>query len=301
MKNITKRIIALFAVVCVAASSFAGCGDKESSSKSASSEEAVVQMPLEIGSAKDGNAIGTAPAELTTSAPAATTTAAAEDTTEIEDVTDADGQPVTTVAVVTDASGAAVTDAAGSTVTEVVKVTTVVNKPAATAEAPTTAAVKYESKQDGRYAMWLDISKDENFFFEGDFLHIVFKVKEGIPDGDYKVRISPDLSDVAGTAVYPSKVIDGTVRVNKGNIDAIDVSGESGMVFYGSNVACKQGDTIDCYINIKNNTGLVAFVIWFYFDSNALEFVSAEASGEYKKIARDTEVGAGGKSAAAAE
>ena len=297
MKNITKRIVALFAVVCVAASSFAGCGDKGTSSTSSSSEEAVLQMPLEFGAAEDGNAIGTTPAEITTSAPA-TTTAAVEDTTEIEDVTDADGQPVTTVAVVTDASGAAVTDAAGSRVTEVVKVTTIVTKPAAS-ETPTTAAVKYESKQDGRYAMWLDISKDENFFFEGDFLHIVFKVKDGIPDGDYKVRISPDLSDVAGTAVYPSKVIDGTVRVNKGEIGDIDVSGESGMVFYGNNVACKQGDTIDCYINIKNNTGLVAFVIWFYFDSNALEFVSAEASGEYKKIARDTEVGAGGKSATA--
>ena len=67
------------------------------------------------------------------------------------------------------------------------------------------------------------------------------------------------------------------------------------MVFYGNNVACKQGDTVDAYINIKNNSGLVAFVIWFYFDSNALEFVSAEASGEYKKIAHDTEVGAAAK------
>ena len=277
-------------------SSLAGCGDNSNSSNSssASKEEAVLQLPLEVGAAADGNAIGTAPAELTSEAP--TTTAAVEEVTEIEDVTDADGQPVTTVAVVTDAAGAPVTDAAGSTVTEVVKVTTVVNKPASSAETPTTPAVKYESKQDGRYAMWLDISKDENFYFEGDFLHMVFKVKDGIPDGDYKIRISPDLSDVAGTAVYPSKVIDGTVRVNKGAIDAIDVSGENGMVFYGNNVACKQGDTIDCYINIKNNSGLVAFVIWFYFDSNALEFVSAEASGEYKKIARDTEVGAGKKS-----
>ncbi|MCQ2491347.1 MAG: hypothetical protein MJ079_07140 [Ruminococcus sp.] len=289
MKTLTKRIIAVFAVVCVAMSSFAGCGDKKKSS-SVSSDDATMQYPLEFGKAEDGNALATAPAEETTSAPVV------EDTTEIEDVTDADGQPVTEAAVVTDAEGATVTDDSGAAVTEMVNVTTVVKKSGS--DSTTTPAAKYESKQDGRYAMWLDISKDENFFFEGDFLHIVFKVKENIPDGDYKIRISPDLSDVAGTAVYPSKVIDGTVRVTKGTIEDIDVSGETGMVFYGNNVACKQGDTVDCYINIKNNSGLVAFVIWFYFDSNALEFVSAEASGEYQKIARDTEVGAGGKAAA---
>ncbi|MBR4362236.1 MAG: hypothetical protein IKP42_05780 [Ruminococcus sp.] len=287
MKTITKRIIAVFSVVCVAMSSFAGCGDKDK--KSSSSTSAVTQYALEIGQAGDGKTddpgikVDDKTSEAATSAPA-------EDTTEIEDVTDADGQPVTESVTVTDANGATVTDASGSAVTETVKVTTVVKKPSSQT---TTAASKYESKQDGRYAMWLDISKDENFFFEGDFLHIKFKVKEGIPDGDYKLRISPDLSDVAGTAVYPSKVIDGTIRVNNGTIEETDVSGESGMIFYGSNVACKQGDTIDCYINIKNNTGLVAFVIWFYFDSNAFEFVSAEASGEYKKIARDTEIGAG--------
>ena len=292
MKTLSKRIIAVFAVLCVAMSSFAGCGDNNNGSSSSKTEDVKTQYALEIGAAQDGNKMPDPPADTTP----ATTAPAVEDATEIQDVTDADGQPVTTVAVVTDAAGAPVTDAAGSTVTEVVKVTTIVNKPAG-GDSSTTPAVKYEPKQDGRYAMWLDISKDEDFFFEGDFLHIVFKVKDNIPDGDYKVRISPDLSDVTGTAVYPSKVIDGTIRVNKGAIDAIDVSGESGMVFYGNNVACKQGDTVDAYINIKNNSGLVAFVIWFYFDSNALEFVSAEASGEYKKIAHDTEVGAAAKAA----
>ncbi|MDO4864648.1 MAG: hypothetical protein Q4A05_10815, partial [Ruminococcus sp.] len=225
MKTMTKRIIAVFSVVCVAMSSFAGCGDKKEKSSSTSSGEAVMQYALEFGEAKDGNPLATAPAEPTT----APVTEAVEDTTDIEEVTDADGAPVTTAVIVTDAAGSTVTDDSGAAVTSMVKVTTVVNKPST----QTTTTAKYESKQDGRYAMWLDISKDENFYFEGDFLHMVFKVKDGIPDGDYKIRISPDLSDVAGTAVYPSKVIDGTVRVNKGTIEDIDVSGESGMVFYG--------------------------------------------------------------------
>ena len=65
------------------------------------------------------------------------------------------------------------------------------------------------------------------------------------------------------------------------------------MIFYGDNISCKQGDTIDFNINIKNNSGLVAFCIWFYFDSNALEFVDAGASGEFEEIAYNTEIGSG--------
>lgn len=293
MKTVTKKIIAVFSVVLVAMSVLAGCGDKNKSN----SGEAMTQYPLEIGSADDDNPLTSDPGiETETDAPTEAETDKTEEieeVTEIEDVTDAEGQPVTEVVTVTDEAGEPVTNASGETVTETVKVTTVVKKPSTTTQATTAAAPKYEAKQDGRYAMWLDISKDKNFYFEGDFLHIVFKVKKNIPDGDYKFRISPDLSDVAGVAVYPSKVIDGTIRVNNGTIDPVDVSNETGMVFYGDNIACKQGDTIDYYINIKNNTGLVAFVIWFYFDSNALEFVSAEASGEYKEIARKTEIGAG--------
>ena len=37
----------------------------------------------------------------------------------------------------------------------------------------------------------------------------------------------------------------------------------------------------DFNINVKNNTGLAAFCIWFYFDGNALEFVDACATGEF--------------------
>ena len=313
MKNITKKIIAIFSVVCVAASCLASCSSSDKKSES-SDETAIKQYALEIGSADDANPITQdknkvdIDAEDPTGASSESSTnasgVAVEDTTEIQDVTDANGEPVTEAATVTDASGATVTDKAGKPVTEMVKVTTVVKKSGGTSasSANTDTATQsnessYTSKQDGRYAMWLDISKDENFFFEGDFLHVKFKVKDDVPDGDYKIKISPDLSDVAGKAVYPSKVLEGTIRINNGSIEPVDVSGETGMVFYGDNVACKQGDVIDYYINIKNNTGLVAFVIWFYFDSNALDFISAEASGEFEEIARNTEIGSAKKAA----
>ncbi len=299
MKNFTKRIIALFAVLAVSAASFAGCKKEKEES------QATMTYPFEVGAAADGNALtpGDPNANLDAADPVVDATAepateiATEVATEIEEVTDAEGEAVTEYVPVTEADGQEATDEAGAVVTEAVKVTNVVTnivtnvvtKPAE----KTTEAAGYTAKEDGRYAMWLDISKNENFFFEDEMITASFKVKEGIPNGDYKIRIVPDLSDVAGVAIYPEKTIDGVIRVNNGEIEAVDVSAETGMVFYGDAIACKQGDTFDFNINIKNNSGLVAFCIWFYFDSNALEFIEAFPTGEFEEIARSTEIGGG--------
>ena len=244
-----------------------------------------------------------------------TTTAAVQDTTQIVTVTGADGQPVTEVVTVTDDKGAVVTDAKGETVTSVAYVTTVVKNTSANTQAaqstqasasateaaagteavvtnPVDTASDYKSHTQSKYAMWLDISKDENFYFEGDFIKVEFKVKEGIPDGDYKIKITPDLSDIAGKTVSPGKVIDGLIRVNNGQVDAIDIDSETAdNVYYGDQIACKQGDTVTFNINVKNNTGLAAFFMWFYYDSNALEMVNAKPTGEFSKIASGTEFG----------
>ncbi len=333
MKNVMKKIIAVFAVLCVAATSMASCSDGKNNSGSSSTssgsssslsdedKKELMQMPLNIGSAGDGNPLagdgefdldGDDPVAVTTTkADAKSTTAATAvnaAVTAVQEVTDANNKPVTQVVQVTDAGGEVQTNADNQPVTEVAVVTEVVTVPAEetpeTSDTPDTpddttqapANSDYTPKNDGRYAMWLDVSKDENFFFEGDMLKATFKVKEDIPDGDYKIRIAPDLSDVAAVSVKPSKVIDGIIRVNNGEIEATDVSNETGaLVFYGDNIACKQGDTIDFNINIKNNTGLVGFCIWFYFDGNALEFVDACATGEYEEIARQTEIGRGNK------
>lgn len=328
MKNITKKIIAVFAVLCVAMTSFVGCSDKpaennsnsssSSSSKDGSSESSTEklqkQYPLSIGKAGDANdlAVDDPSVDLKSDDPVSSESSKAdessksgsskpstENTTEVQDVTDSKGEPVTEVVEVTKANGEKEVDDKGQPVTETVKVTTVVTKPTEAGGEKTTESASnggtadYTPKSDGRYAMWLDCSKNENFYFEGPMLKATFKVKEGIPDGDYKIRISPDLSDVAAVAIYPSKVIDGTIRVNKGEIEAVDISNDTGMIFYGDNISCKQGDTIDFNINIKNNSGLVAFCIWFYFDSNALEFVDMVATGEYEEIANQTEIGNG--------
>lgn len=310
MNNITKKIIAVFAVLCVATTSMAGCGDK----KEKKTPEAITQYALEVGKSGEGNSLTLGDTQVNLDAPDPETS---DDETSdsdkeeeiIEEVTDAEGQPVTEFVTVTDASGETVTDADGETVTEAVKVTTAVKKPASSGNNSSTTPSQsngnnensnsnsnsnYTPANDGRYYMWLDISKNKNFYFEGDMLKMSFKVKDNIPDGDYKIRITHDLSSIAGVSLNStSKSIDGTIRVNNGDIEPADVSGETGMVIYGDNVACKQGDTIDYYINIKNNEGLAAFCIWLYFDSNAFEFIedAACASGEFEAIARETEIG----------
>jgi len=357
MKNITRKIIAVAALLCVAASVFTGCSSTSTSDSdsgngsdqkiSVDTGEAVVKYPFEVGSPEDSPIDApdlneedpTQP--VTTSADddkkeSSSTTKAEEDTTEVVKVTDEKGQPATIVVqvtkpagqpvteangqpvtnadgqAVTEAGGEPVTDAKGEPVTEIAEVTAVVTKATGhTAEVvtkPTEANEKpaetqaqnqtensYKSKQDARYAMWLDISKDKNFKFEGDFIKMKYKIKDDIPDGDYKIRIAPDLSDIAGVAVNPGKVIDGIIRVNNGSVESMDVSSESAdLVFYVDNVEAKQGDTIECCINVKNNTGLAAFNIWMYFDSNAMEFIEAVPCGEFEEIANGVSTGEGG-------
>ncbi len=291
MKNIRKRIIAIAVLACMALSSFAGCSnnsvgkgtsatktqvsdDSSSSSEIAATTGAAVEditlndiknedgitvaTPFTVGSA------GSNPFNLTD--PEAgnlnNDTSGAAATTKIESV------------VVTDTAGAEVTDAAGAKVTE----TVVVTSPATTAASDG----NYKSEYDSRYALWLDISQDKDFIFNGQFVKITFKIKEGIPDQDYAVRFKADFSNRLGQTTNPTVASQGTIRVGSGDIEAnyVDTpSNEFGI--YGDNIACKQGDTIDYYINLQNNPGLVATLLWMYFDKNAMDVVSIEAVGEF--------------------
>lgn len=304
MKNITKRMIAAAALVCVAMTGIAGCsaGTKTSSSSEVQTttgptEAPILQYPFSFGAA-DESVLNQAAADPEVDINAADPTkpadgdAAKEDTTKIQEVTDAKGEPVTQVVEATDANGQKATDASGQPATQIVRVTEVVQG-SGSSGVDTKPESSYTPKKDGRYAMWLDISEDKDYFFNGDFIEVTFKVKDDAPDGDYPITLTTDLSDIKGTSVKPSAVVEGAIRVNKGSIEAADVSGKSGMVFYGDKVAAKQGDEVTYHINIANNTGLAAFCVWFYYDGNALEVVDCAPSGEYADIARNAEFGGG--------
>ena len=140
------------------------------------------------------------------------------------------------------------------------------------------------------YCLWMDISKDEPFYFEGEFIKITFKLKDNIPERDYPERINPDFSSIAGQTITADQVGQGTIRVGS-DIEAQDFSSATGFVTYADNVSAKPGETIDYYINIKNNPGLAAFIVWFYYDANAMDVVSVTSAGEFEDIASKPQTG----------
>ena len=154
---------------------------------------------------------------------------------------------------------------------------------------------EYISKTDAMYFLWMDKPKSKDYFFNGKCIRITFKIKGNIPSKDYAVRFNPDLASVSGVVVHPDKIFQGTIRVGSGSIEPTDVSSANGFVLYGDSVACNQGDTIDYYINFKNNTGLGAMLMWFYYDKNAMEIESITPVNEFAKAVENGEVSVGTK------
>lgn len=297
-----KKAIALASVLCVAFSSLISCtaskedssSDKKGSSTNSSSQTtavteggqpvatedlsqikndngAVVATPFQSGSAKDFEETGFP----------------TNDDLNADDPTTK--EPVTEIVEVTEANGQKATDAQGQVVTEIVT------------KAP--SADDYVSKTDKRYCLWIDISPDpdteteykgvpitqDGYAFNDQIVKITFKLKDNIPEKDYAIRFNPDFSSLRGVPLKPT-VIQGNIRVG-GEIEAQDVSDKSDFVAYGDNISANPGDTIDYYINLKNNPGLAAMLLWVYYDSNAMEVQSITAAGDYAKIARGTETG----------
>ena len=164
------------------------------------------------------------------------------------------------------------------------------NGQAVTEEGTTPSDDDYVSKTDSRYCFWLDISKNKDFVFNDDFIEVNFRLKDNIPEKDYAVRFSTDFSTVFGNSLVPDKVIQGNIRVG-GDIEPQDVSSETGFVVYGDNVSAKPGDKVRYRINLKNNPGMAAMLVWVYFDSNAMEVEGITPSGEFAEFADTASTG----------
>ncbi|WP_028516749.1 dockerin type I domain-containing protein [Ruminococcus flavefaciens] len=159
-----------------------------------------------------------------------------------------------------------------------------------TEEGTTPSDDDYVSKTDSRYCFWLDISKNKDFVFNDDFIEVCFRLKDNIPEKDYAVRFSTDFSTVFGNSLVPDKVIQGNIRVG-GDIEPQDVSSETGFVAYGDNVSAKPGEKVRYRINLKNNPGMAAMLVWVYFDSNAMEVEEIIPSGEFAEFADTASTG----------
>ena len=290
MKDITRKLISLAAVCCVAVSAV-GCG------KSSKSSEVEDDNSIEFYTNSDGNYVA-APFQVVRPdggkvnfggqdvyAPDPTKGTDNEPATEVVAVTNANKEPVTEVVTVTEAGGQPVTTDGGAVVTQAVPVTTVVTKN------PTID--NYVSNTDMMYLFWMDLDDDVNYKFEGNFAKVTFRIRDNVPERDYPVTVSPDLSTIAGVSLNKSTLVkNGIIRVG-GDIEPQDISDEDGLVVYAENKSAKPGETIDYYVGIKNNPGLAAVIIWFSYDANAMEYIedSAVPAGEFADIAVRTQNG----------
>jgi len=315
MNNFKKRIIALVALTCVALSAFAGCADNESdgdSSKkskknesSQSSEEPMTAMPFRWGSESD-NGITIDGVDINKDDPVKADhvdpTKASSETSEADTATDTTayiaGEPVTEIVTVTDANGQAVTEAGGQPATEVKTITNATPEPTTgnntnnnddtTATVANNTDAEYVSNTKGMYAMWIDISKNENFVFNDSVIKVVFKVKDTAPDGVYDISISPDLSSIEGVTIDADTIVNGSIKIGDGSADVVDPSTMNGFAVYGNHVTAKQGDTVEFSINMKDNPGLAAFCMWYYYDSNALEVIDCYPDGEFAEVSKNS-------------
>ncbi|MDE5620681.1 MAG: hypothetical protein K2O29_05290 [Ruminococcus sp.] len=306
MKNFKKRLIALVALTCVALSAFAGCADKESSSKNESSEEPMNAVPFQWGG-EDDDDITIDGVEINEDDPVkadhvdpskSSDESSSDESSKSEEGTTGytAGEPVTEIVPVTEANGEPVTQADGQPVTEVKTITNSTPQPDNSSNnnnnsnnnVSSNTDANYVSNTKGKYAMWIDISKDENFVFNDSFIRVTLKVKDDAPDGIYDISIDPDLSSIAGVSVIPDTIMNGSIKVGDVDADAVDTSKMNGFAIYGDKISVKQGDTIDFCINMKDNPGLAAFCVWYYYDSNAFEIIDCIPDGEFAEISKNS-------------
>lgn len=304
MNSLKKRLISLLLLTSVALSSFAGCSNNNKSSKKDSSVSGSSQeeqttagsetkdstdaenttidifkdFPLELVTGEKGELIkipiqsgeiGSAGGE--SNGNGLNLGGQDPESVDVSPSTNSGGQSSTKPVDVTDAQGEKVTNSSGQPVTEYVT--------------ENGGNSDYKSLTNGNYILWIDCSKNEDYVFNDEFIKVTFEVKENIPDGTYPITFATDFSSVKGKHIEP-KVYSGSITVGGEAKKDEDLSGVTDCVLYGDNVSCKQGETVDFYINLKNNPGLAGTLLWFYYDSNAMTVKKngVQPTGEFSEI-----------------
>lgn len=189
---------------------------------------------------------------------------------------------VTSYAAVTDDSGNKVVDDNGKVVTEVV--TTPSGNGGAVVDPNQNTAAPYTEKLDTFQAYWMDMTKSQDIVFNGDMINVTFKVKETAPDGNYVIHLSDsqyssEFANWDAKALVPS-VTNGCITVGSATPEVQTATNASDFVLTADSVTAKQGDEVTVSFNIADNPGMVAFVLRFQYDCNALEIVDAEVGDD---------------------
>lgn len=142
----------------------------------------------------------------------------------------------------------------------------------------------YVSKITTAKTYWLDMTKESDYVFDGEFLVATFKVKETTPDGSYPIEIAKaDIANYNSDTLVPD-IINGYVTVGDAETPTVSSPKDGNFTIAVESVEAQVGDTIEVKFNISDNPGFVAFVFNFSFDSNALEYVDLEVGDDAADI-----------------
>lgn len=167
---------------------------------------------------------------------------------------------------VTNDKGEVQTDANGNAETKSV------SNGAGSANGGSVSDPNYVSKTTVAKTYWLDMTKSDNYVFDGEFLVATFKVKDTTPDGSYPIDITKaDVANWEAETLTPD-IINGYVTIGDAQTPSTDTATDGNFTFSVDSVTAKAGDTIEVKFKVSSNPGLVAFVFNFSFDSNALEY-----------------------------
>ena len=193
----------------------------------------------------------------------------AQDPTEAP--TEAEPTIVTEYVTVTEAGGEAATDDAGSVVTEVVT---------QTQEATEST---YVPSMDKFRSYWLDMKKtngEYNKVFNGEFLVVTFKIKDGTPDGNYAITMTEQDFVNWEEQQLDVKTVDGYVTVGNATPNANGQAQPGQFTIQAMNASGNVGDEVDVVFNVTDNPGLVGYIFNFQYDENALEIVNARVGDD---------------------
>lgn len=200
-----------------------------------------------------------------------------------------DGNSGDNYVVVTDTAGQPVVDENGNTVTEVANSSGGNNSETSTGGDDSSSGDASGNQGGDTYsesitsfqAYWMDMSKGEDYVFNGDFLDVTFKIKENAPDGVYSLT-SGDCDFANWDAESVScNFVDGAIAVGDGVTAPSAGSAQSGAFSIVAGVAQgKQGDEVTVRFDMSDNPGLVALIFRFKYDQNALEIVNAEVGAD---------------------
>lgn len=188
--------------------------------------------------------------------------------------------------IVTDDSGATVTDDSGKAVTQKVS-----GGNSSDSNSTTTSGGSSSKSTTGcKQLYWLDTSQGGDFYPDGDFVDITFKIKDDAKDGNYTLGFSSG-GDASQFANYDAEdvavtYVDGDIAVGSAS-QKQEGSAGSGCTLIAGTAKGNQGDEVTVRYSISNCPGICAMILRVTYDTSALEVTGYEVgsgAGDIEKL-----------------